>query len=86
MRFALTSLFRNWRKKRQERRAQIAADARDLIARYGANAYIEARLRASEEGTIDGNRPPGHWREVRNDLAKLLSPEGGRDWGGYVDD
>lgn len=77
---------RNWLRARQERRALVDSDARDLIARFGDQAYYEARMRDFDElrnATVDANRPPGHWSRVKYEVARRTGHKGGKDWSGY---
>jgi hypothetical protein len=69
----------NWTKRSQTRARLVEADASALIAGFGDYAYYEARRRASEadSGTIlDGNRPEGHWHDVKRSLSKILGRDG----------
>jgi hypothetical protein len=41
----------------------------DLIKRYGANAYGEARLRRYEAPqVVDANGTPGYWERVKDEI------------------
>ncbi len=56
-----------------ERRNLASVDAADLIKRFSDGAYAEARRRAREARyglTVDGNRPPGHWKRVRKAIGR----------------
>jgi hypothetical protein len=69
----------NWTKRSKTRARLVEADAGTLIARFGDCAYDEARKRASEADSgaiLDGNRPEGHWREVKRSLSKRLGRDG----------
>ena len=68
-----------WTKRRQARARMVEADAGTLIAGYGDCAYDEARKRAGEADSgvvLDGNRPEGHWQEVRRSIAKKFGRDG----------
>jgi hypothetical protein len=68
-----------WTERRQARKRVIEADAVTLIAGYGDCAYDEARKRACEADSgavLDGNRPQGHWREVKRSIAKKTGRDG----------
>lgn len=71
-----------WLAKRRLARELAERDAEDMIARLGDGAYFEARLRASHQpGTLDANRPPGHWNRVRQIIAeKSGKPVGLSGW------
>lgn len=57
----------DWLRRRKVARHLVASDARALVERFGAQAYLEARLRQHEQRDVfDGNRPPGHWERVKN--------------------
>jgi hypothetical protein len=61
----------------------VGADADSLIARFGDQAYFEARYRAQRSAAIEGNRPKGHWTRVKLEIAKRQAIEIGRsgaDW------
>jgi hypothetical protein len=61
-------------RRRSTSRALIESDARDLIERYGDNAYSEARVRQSDEARIiDSNRPAGHWERVKHEIKRQQS-------------
>jgi len=75
---AVSTMF-NWTKWGQTHAKLVEADAATLIAGFGDCAYDEARRRGreAESGAIlDGNRPEGHWHEVRRALAKQLGRDG----------
>jgi hypothetical protein len=60
-----------WLAKRRSARELAERDAEEMIAWFGDGAYFEARLRASHQpGTIDANRPPGHWHRVRRIIGE----------------
>ena len=62
----------NWLRRRAASRALIESDARDLIERYGANAYGEARLRQHEAPqVVDANRSAGHWEHVKDEIRRI---------------
>jgi len=51
----------------------VLRDAAILIDVFGPAAYDEARTRARDarlSKIIDGNRPPGHWDNVRKELGR----------------
>jgi hypothetical protein len=69
----------NWTKQRQTHARLVEADACTLISGFGDCAYEEARRRAEEAyrgAILDGNRPEGHWRDVKRALAKQLGRDG----------
>ena len=57
----------------------VEGDALALIASHGASAYGEARARARDTTTIDGNRPPQHWHQVRSRVAQHIGKVTGAD-------
>jgi hypothetical protein len=60
--------------RRRASRALVESDAADLIARFGAAAYLETRLRQHDDArVIDGNRPPGHWTKVKARIAEMTA-------------
>jgi len=60
-----------WIKRFGDSNGLVESDARDLVERFGDQAYYEARDRAQRGGTmIDGNRPRGHWTRVKLEIAK----------------
>lgn len=60
-----------WLRKRREYRALVERDAENMIARFGEDAYLEARLRQHDANrVIDGNRPPGHWERVKEEIRR----------------
>lgn len=62
--------------------ALIAADAADLIARFGEAAYDIARARhraGNQDRILDGNRAPGHWAKVKLHIARATHKEIGLD-------
>ncbi len=62
-----------WLAQRRLARELAERDAADMIASLGDEAYFEARLRAAhQQGTIDANRPPGHWHRVRRIIAEKI--------------
>jgi hypothetical protein len=69
----------SWTKRRQTRARMVEADAGALIAGYGDCAYDEARKRAREADrgvVLDGNRPEGHWWEVKRSIGKKFGRDG----------
>lgn len=63
-----------WWRRRKAYRAQIQADAQELIDRLGPQAYYEAfhldeLQRASDESDLP-ERPEGHWPRVAYEIAK----------------
>ena len=63
----------DWFRESPEHRDAIAADARALIEAHGEDALFEARylaLREYEGGPL-GDRPRGHWGEVRDEVRRL---------------
>lgn len=63
-----------WLMRRRAYRALVEADAAALVARYGPDAYLEARLRSHRErDLIDGNRPPEHWARVKEAIRRRES-------------
>jgi hypothetical protein len=67
-----------WLLSRKEATRLVQADASALIARFGDNAYYEARDRAQRCTVIDGDRSRGHWTRVKLDIAKRQRIEIGR--------
>ena len=53
-------------------KALVAADVLAMIATHGTSAYHVASERAgdSRRGILDLNRPPGHWNNVRREIAR----------------
>jgi hypothetical protein len=52
-------------------------NASNLIERFGDQAYAEASSRARHDDyAIDGNRPDGHWRRVKLEIARRQGIEG----------
>lgn len=77
---------RRWLRARKTakavRAALVEADAQDLIARFGEDAYHVARDRARDArtgATVDGNRPARHWAVVKLRIAELTGKEVGLD-------
>ncbi len=57
--------------RRKELKRIVHKDAADLIASFGDRAYFEARDRAQRQKiTIEGNRPLGHWTQVKLEIVK----------------
>lgn len=68
-----------WLKRRRLRARQVEADADMLMQRFGDLAYDEARRRSRESrqtAVLDGNRPHGHWGEVRKVIGQRLGRDG----------
>ncbi len=62
-----------WFRESPAHRDAITADAKALIDERGADALSEARylaLREYEGGPL-GDRPRGHWGEVREEVRRL---------------
>ena len=59
-------------------KALVEADALLLIENYGDAAYQIARQRAAgaRRGVVDGNRPVGHWHDVRREIARRTGRDG----------
>ncbi len=63
----------DWFRESPGHRDSIAADARALIEAHGGGALFEASylaLREYEGGPL-GDRPRGHWGEVRDEVCRL---------------
>ena len=56
----------------------VQTDAGSLIARFGDQAYFEARERAQRSVVIDSDGPPRHWTRVKLEIAKRQRIEIGR--------
>lgn len=56
-------------RRRAERKAAIAADARRLTERFKDQAYFEARERVRGR-CIDGTRSARYWTAVKLEIAK----------------
>lgn len=68
----IRSIFGFW-KRRREKRVLAETDANGLIARFGEQAYPEARSRVIEarcRATIDGNRGQEHRDRVRQIIER----------------
>jgi hypothetical protein len=63
-------MIRGWLRSRREAAARVAGDADALMARFGADAYAEARRRVIEQLR---RRPADlHWSRVRPEIARRL--------------
>jgi hypothetical protein len=71
------SLFASLRSRKEAARL-VQAGAISLIARFGDNAYYEARDRVQRSTVIDTDRPRGHWTRVKIEIAKRQWIEIGR--------
>jgi hypothetical protein len=67
-----------WLQSRKEAARLVQVDANALIARFGDNAYFEARDRAQRSSVIDSDRPRWHWARVKIEIAKRQGIEIGR--------
>jgi hypothetical protein len=68
-----------WIKRLRRNRHLVTNDAERLIARFGADAYEEARARIHadrEQRVIDIDRPSGHWDKVRLEIRRRSSDQG----------
>jgi hypothetical protein len=72
-------MLRWWRQRRdahqqaeREARVLVEADADALIKRFGeVEAFVEAHYRREDVGGIvDGNRPHGHWKRVKDEIRR----------------
>lgn len=60
----------NWLRRRKPS-LLVESDAHALIERFGKGAYLEAHIRQREaKHAIGGNRPPGHWEQVKEAIRK----------------
>lgn len=61
----------SWLQRRRDATQLAKSDAIAMIARFGDDAYLAARMRAAYQSTIiDANRPPRHWSRVKAQIAK----------------
>jgi hypothetical protein len=58
----------HWLRSRREAAACVAADADALMARFGADAYAEARRRVIEQ--LRHGAADLHWSGVRREIAR----------------
>lgn len=66
---------RTFLRSRQDQGRRFEADARELIARFGGQAYYEAEQLSKGYGADSGERSRLHWARVKIEIARLHEPD-----------
>jgi len=65
----------DWFRRRSTSPALIEADTNEIIARFGDEAYSQARLRSDGEPYEGPARSRHHWLKVKNNIRPVLHAE-----------